>query len=252
MWKTLCQSVPGTSHRRQQKPCQDYGTACSVPLPHERVLILACSDGAGSAEYSQLGARLACEAAVRTIAAALQATGGLPVTRTLEAAAWVRPVHEALAAAAAARQIDLRQMACTLLFAVLGERGAAFGQIGDGAIVAQLGGRFEHMHWPQAGQYFNTTFFVTDPNFEAHLECLWCSQPVDEVALFTDGLQSLALDFAARQAHGAFFAPMFAALRREPAFESLLAPLAAFLDSPAVTQRTDDDKTLILATRIPC
>jgi hypothetical protein len=60
----------------------------------------------------------------------------------------------------------------------------------------------------------------------------------------------VALDFRAQQPHGPFFAPMFAALRKEAEPERLTEPLRAFLDSPALAERTDDDKTLILATRL--
>jgi hypothetical protein len=45
---------------------------------------------------------------------------------------------------------------------------------------------------------------------------------------------------------------MFARLRREPAARPrrLAGELRTFLDSPAVNRRTDDDKTLVLATRL--
>jgi len=56
-----------------------------------------------------------------------------------------------------------------------------------------------------------------------------------------------------RGAHAPFFEPMFARLRREPEDtpEHLLEELRAFLDSPPVDQRTGDNKTLVLATRLP-
>ena len=46
---------------------------------------------------------------------------------------------------------------------------------------------------------------------------------------------------------------MFARLRRESAGEpeGLREELRAFLGSAPVNQRTDDDKTLVLATRLP-
>ena len=74
---------------------------------------------------------------------------------------------------------------------------------------------------------------------------------IDEVALFSDGLQRLALHYQTRTAHAGFFKPMLATLRAAPAdaLESLSTQLAAYLSSPAVNERTDDDKTLVLATR---
>ena len=55
-----------------------------------------------------------------------------------------------------------------------------------------------------------------------------------------------------RVAHGAFFEPMFAAVRRAPPglAPGLSRSLERFLCSRAVESRTDDDKSLVLATRL--
>jgi hypothetical protein len=76
---------------------------------------------------------------------------------------------------------------------------------------------------------------------------------VDEIALFSDGLQMLALQFDTRRAHAPFFQPMFARLRTEAPGESttLTGLLTEYLGSPVINKRTDDDKTLVLATRLP-
>ena len=51
--------------------------------------------------------------------------------------AWHRRVRERLSAEAERRSARLREFACTLLTAVVGERFAAFSQIGDGAIILE-------------------------------------------------------------------------------------------------------------------
>ena len=70
------------------------------------------------------------------------------------------------------------------------------------------------------------------------------------LALLSDGLQMLALNYGTKAAHQPFFAPMFASLRKADDAQELLVPLKQFLDSKAVNDRTDDDKTLVLATRV--
>ena len=95
---------------------------------------------------------------------------------------------------------------------------------------------------------------MTDSDATAHLECTVLAESVAEIALLTDGLQLLALHYPRRQAHEPFFRPLFQHLRAFPepgCPEPLTAALERFLDSPAVNQRTHDDKTLILATRLP-
>src|SRR5207253_127084 len=103
--------------------------------------------------------------------------------------------------------------------------------------------------WPQSGEYANTTFFLTGQDFEERLAFCVLAQKVEELALFTDGLQPLALHYASRSVHAPFFDPMFKRLHSAPDVTSLEGPLQEFLRSKAVNERTDDDKTLILATR---
>jgi hypothetical protein len=155
---------------------------------------------------------------------------------------------------ASAAGVEVRDFACTLVAAIVGASTSIFLQIGDGAIVVAEGDEYRPIFWPQNGEYANSTYFVTD---ELALDNLLFQRadtpPTEEISIFTDGLQSLALRFDTRSAHGPFFSPMFARLRSESGGESdALAPLLRdFLTSRRVNERTDDDKTLLLATRRP-
>jgi hypothetical protein len=147
--------------------------------------------------------------------------------------------------------LDLRDLACTLLTTIVGEERAFFAQIGDGAIVYPQGEALTYAFWPQAGEYASTTFFLTGQDFEERLEFRTHQGRVDELAVITDGLQPLALHYASRTVHGPFFEPMFHSLRQSPEVDNLEGPLRQFLKSQPVIDKTDDDKTLVLATRIP-
>jgi hypothetical protein len=74
---------------------------------------------------------------------------------------------------------------------------------------------------------------------------------LEEVAVFSDGLQMLALQYSTRSVHSPFFRPMFRQLASstEGHVIELCNPLNSFLNSKLVNERTDDDKTLVLATR---
>jgi hypothetical protein len=133
----------------------------------------------------------------------------------------------------------------------VGDDAVVFSQIGDGAIVYRDGDGFTTAFWPQTGEYANTTFFLTSPDFEEKLAFRSLGQRVDELALFTDGLQPLALHYASRTVHAPFFVPMFDSLRRSTDIDNLEGPLQQFLKSKPVIDRTDDDTTLMLATRQP-
>jgi hypothetical protein len=84
------------------------------------------------------------------------------------------------------------------------------------------------------------------------LQIAFTNSKINEVALFSDGLQRLALSFEQRTPHTPFFEPMLKVLRSKEPLDcaALDGQLAGFLDSPQVNERTDDDKTLVLASRV--
>lgn len=250
-WRYVCASVPGVAHLADDLPCQDAGVAHWLQPPDaDSTLLLAVADGAGSAAQSGIGAALAC----RTLLAEWTRRLAQPASDWTPAVAEqaLRQVQTALAQQAAALGLPIRALACTLLGAALTTDRALFLQIGDGAIVIGTGDGYRPVFWPQGGEYPNETHFVTDPNAAARLECCLLTEPVREVALLTDGLQALALHYHSRQAHLPFFRPLFQRLHDYPASRDpaeLMAALERFLASPAINQRTHDDKTLILAVR---
>lgn len=214
----------------------------------EECLIIACADGAGSAAEATLGAATACQSFCLRAREAL--SGDLRVADLDHARmlAWYREVREELAEEATRRNIRLRELACTLLTAVLAPDVSIFAQVGDGAIIVGASGSYRPVIWPRSGEYANETTFITADAFDKDFECVRLQGLACEVALLTDGLQRLALNYANRSVHAPFFAPMFHALLAAEAPDLLACELERFLDSPAVNERTDDDKTLVLAT----
>src|SRR5690606_20218465 len=122
-------------------------------------------------------------------------------------------------------------------------------QIGDGGVVVDTGDGLEVAVIPMSGEYANMTHFVTDEDAVNLLITKVYSEPALRVAAFTDGIQRLALNLASNTPHEPFFAPFFSGIAKATAeqAEHLNALLLKFLSSPAVNERTDDDKTLVLA-----
>jgi hypothetical protein len=172
----------------------------------------------------------------------------------------VERIRDLVGAVAVLEEMERRDYAATLLVALVDRTSGVFAQIGDGAIVFRnADGLLEPALWPQNGEYANTTWFVTDDEAADVVQVAHASEVCD-LALFTDGLQSLALRFASREVHPPFFEPMFQQVRAAARCDSNVAAddvpapslderLAAFLGGDAVNARTDDDKTLVLATR---
>lgn len=254
VWRYAAASVAGASHRAAGAPCQDQhrcdliaGAAASPTL------IVFVSDGAGSARHGDRGAALAT-AVLHAEAAAWIGDGG--TVRTLERTrvlAWLERVRAAITEEAAASRGQMRDYAATLLFTLVDETSAAFGQIGDGAIVtSDAPGDWAAQFWPKHGVYANQTFFITDADAHERLVFAHSLYPIEEVAVFSDGLERVLLDFGERRAHIPAFDRMLGPLRAAHGaghIEALSDALSGYLASPAVASRTDDDITLVIGTR---
>jgi Protein phosphatase 2C len=232
-------------------PCQDSCLIRQLPSRDGDVLLAVVADGAGSAAFAQVGSQLACNTLVEAIASWIFENGIRDISRDVVLNQWLQGrVLGAFAIQAEAAELRLRDFATTLLGILVSDDRTVCFQVGDGAIVFSSGTKFDLAFWPQNGEYANTTNFLTDPNLSDSLLFLVSEAPVDEVALLSDGLQMLALDYASRTPHQPFFAPMFSRLRIEQPGESpLCIALEEFLNSDSINSRTDDDKTLVLATR---
>lgn len=250
MWKVIAESVEGTSHRRTSKPCQDHCRAQPVRLAAETVLIVVCADGAGSAELSEIGSRLACDRFFDVAYGAMSGGTSLTSVDRSMLLEWYRATRQALKDEAAHRGVAARELACTLLTALIGHDHSTFAQVGDGSIVFWDGNRYESAFWPQTGEYANVTNFITQDSIDEVFEFVQRPGHLEEIAVFTDGLQRLALSFATRTVHQQFFKPMFDSLRTCEHADELIVPVRSFLDSERVNERTDDDKTLVLAARV--
>ena len=246
MWRAIGASVIGTSHEKAQTPCQDSCAYYSCFLGSERVMVIAIADGAGSAAASEIGSSEAVQCILRQIA-----NSGLTLFEISEGtvAKWMKVAREHLESVALARGVTSRDLACTLMFAILGEFASIFAQVGDGAWVARGHNGAAIATWPSGGEYANQTTFITSPNWREVLQFRVIVEPLRSVGGFSDGLQSVALHFGSRSVHAPFFEAKWDALHAADDETSLHAPLVAFLGSPALAERTDDDKTLVLACR---
>jgi hypothetical protein len=217
------------------------------------VLVATASDGAGSAKHAEIGSRLACEVIGKTAAEFLTAGGLVSKIDAALAKEWLALFQSAVELKAATLSASARDLACTLLVAIVGHDSAAFWQIGDGCIIIRSSDEedFCWVFWPDRGEYENVTYFATEINAAEHLQFETVCRRIDYVSVLTDGLQRLALHYETTSAHAPFFRGLFPPLESASVglSESLSRSLARFLESERVNSRTDDDKTLILASR---
>ncbi len=250
-WQVIGKSVKGTSHTATGNECEDAARFDIVQDENGDDVLLCCaSDGAGSALYAAEASATVTQEVVKRMAAWLQSGKELDESAVY---AVLEDVYDILQKQATAVEAELNDFSCTLLGCCIAPAQAIFFQLGDGAIARLTDSGYAHIWWPDNGEYQNaTSFLIDDPNFGS-LKILVLDEPVDEVALFTDGLQMLALNYEQQQIHQPFFNALFPSLRLADAAEKrtiLNRRLEEYLDSTAINARTDDDKTLLLATRL--
>lgn len=246
-WRLAAACAAGTSHLATGKPCEDSCHARVTATRHGPLLSVFVADGAGSAEHGGAGASLAVESAARALEFHLGHGTRAPDAALLEAI--VAGVREDIAAESAARGCTPRDFACTFLGLLASREATVVTQIGDGAVVLDVGRGLELALPPMTGEYANTTRFVTDDDALESLASRTFAAPAARIAAFTDGLQRLAIDMATLTPHAPLFVRLFDTLRAAPpGTEAELAPaLERFLNRAEVNERTDDDKTLALA-----
>lgn len=250
MWRPIAQSLQGPSHLADNSPCQDCNSVQVFGEASEQTLVASIADGAGSAKFSQEGSAIACATIAEHAKAHFESHARLDNVEQDEMIRWCEEARQRITYAAAGRDCSPRELATTLSVAIVSPARSVFFQIGDGAIVLGNRGLYGVVFWPQSGEYANSTNFLTSEKFEEQLEFISTPTCCSEVALLTDGLERLALKFDNQTPHPPFFDPLFRALRTAGDVARFSEDLRRFLGSDSVQQRSDDDKTLILATRI--
>jgi len=253
-WAWAGARAVGTSHVAEALPCQD-AFSCTVwtrsgSLP---VLVAALADGAGSAARADVGASLA-SSLVRDILCEALDDGAHFDTWAAVARHAVEQTRLAVTLKAGHDGRPVFDYASTLLIVMAHAHGLMAGQIGDGAIVIDDGDAgWRAVHWPDHGEYANTTSFLTQDDALSSLRIETVSRPIRRLALFSDGLERLLLDFTAKTAHAPFFdrilAPVSDARQSGHQF-GVSAGLSDLLNSDKVNSRTDDDKSLVCAALI--
>jgi hypothetical protein len=258
-WVYTFSSAAGTSHIKAGCACQDY-CACEVinSKANGEILIAIASDGAGSAKYGETGSRLICNIIKEEIISFLEKGFCLKDVTRETAAGWIEKFREEVINIAEDNDRDIRDYACTLVGAIVGLHEEVYFQIGDGAIVVlprYYPESCKCIFWPHRGEYENSTFFATEKDAaDKHLRFKMGESEGDEIiniAVFTDGIQHIALHYESKTPFDGFFKPMFKAidsLKKRNAKE-INTHLEEFLNSEKVNSRTDDDKTFIIAAR---
>lgn len=245
-WRAIARSSIGTSHKKRQLPCQDYGQYIIA----DDVVIGAVSDGAGSAKYADEGAELAVKTALSSIEQWLRSQTELKPVSEEQARDLFSQILEnvilALKAAAASRGYSWNDLACTLLIFIATPDWITAMQVGDGFILVGLQGEYQLLFQPSKGEFINETAFVTAPNALDEMQVCVRVGSQEFICVATDGLEKVAIQIRDWVPFTPFFQPLADYMRTTSDPEQEDEYILDFLDSARLNLRTDDDKTLLL------
>ena len=246
-WRVVGASVQGVGHLKSDTPCQDAHRFVILP---GGLLLAVVADGAGSAELAAQGSQFAADCLVDGMSRdEMQPylNGEVATMRPMLEAAF-SATRQLLEEKAALAGHDPKDYSTTVLLVIASPSWIAVAQVGDGAVVVEdRDGSVLALTTPQIGEHANETIFLVSPGAIEQAEFVVWRGAVKNVAAFTDGLQRLALKLPEGAAHAPFFAPLFQFTAEMDDATAGKTQLESFLRSPRITERADDDLTLLLA-----
>ncbi|WP_209428473.1 protein phosphatase 2C domain-containing protein, partial [Pararhodobacter sp. SW119] len=168
-----------------------------------------------------------------------------------QAEEWLSEIRGRVAGKAKDLNLPTRELATTVTIALASRSHTFIVAVGDSPCVIHDGTQWLAPIWPMRGEYANQTFFITQDPIPSW-DCALIEAKIDRLAILSDGIDKLVLRDRNREVFAPFFDGIFKSLGGHETVgrnRALSLDLKAFLASSRVNELTDDDKTLIVATR---
>lgn len=248
-WYCVGASVQGTSHKEAALPCQD---AHRFHQLSNGMLIIAVADGVGLAKLADEGATLACDTAIKYLTTHLDQhidTTGTELEKALRNSYQAAVVS--IQAEATKKGISVSEYATTLTVGVITDTFVIGAMVGDGMMVVEdMHGQFSCVFALPKREYANQVVAITSAHGPDALQITCKEGPAKTVSILTDGLLRLSCDVRKNIPHTPFFQAMTSLLRKVPEPTKASQELQTLLNHPSINERTDDDKTLVMAANI--
>jgi hypothetical protein len=199
-WIVTKASVIGKSHLEDNNPCQD-AHSCSF-FENENFLIVAVSDGAGSASHSHLGSGIVVEQAIQRFAKVIISNKfnlsppEFPEWRERSAQIF-KDIFEYMKIFSKTENILYKSLAATAIVIIITDYGLLSAHIGDG----RAGYRNSKGEWhscikPFKGELANETVFITSDIWDnndlgEYIESRIIVESIDAFTLLTDGCENV-------------------------------------------------------------
>ena len=248
-WEVVGASVQGNGHKSSNVPCQD---SCAYEYLKDGWGIAITSDGAGSAEHSDVGSKITVARAMNYLKKLIEderwiEKKELPTDNswTHLATAELRKVRDDIYGFAEKNKIEFKSLSATIIVVIHSPYGLLVAHVGDGrAGFKGLDGGWHSIITPHKGEEANQTIFLTSgfwdiPFFELSgvmvPETRVIRQPVAAFTLMSDGCENTSwLCNLKDEKTGHFYDP------NKP-FHKFFDPLIVSLGKESIDGTTEDE-----------
>ncbi len=186
MWNTIQCAVQGRGHVKSNIPCQDKTYTYSA----DNITAIALADGAGSAQFSHYGAekitRFICEYMADGFEAYFKEKDGVAFKRKI-----VNDLELEINRLTEDYKCEKKDLASTLLVAVVRDEQYILLHIGDGVIGYLKDNQLKIASQPENGEFVNTTVFTTSKELLQSMKILKGNlDSIEGFVLMSDGVEA--------------------------------------------------------------
>lgn len=239
--QVLSASVQGALHQIKKQPCQDFH-ACKFDKGR---LVAVVSDGAGSACYGRIGARVICNTLCDILVRSSHKNIREDVVKAIEVARQKLILHRLNSSKS---MHDLINFSATLVGVFCYQNKGIFFHIGDGAGIAYCHGNYENfvISEPENGTFSCETFFYTMHDWQSCLRFTEFEE-MNRLMLMTDGVTGFVFSDDFYKIRRRFFVPIAEYLESETRKTYAQRALYNTLNDAKAKRLNADDKTILWA-----
>lgn len=238
---TLSTSICGALHKAKNLPCQDY---CFAKKTKNKLVAIA-ADGAGSAKYSKIGARIICETLCNILIRSNMQNIRTEVIKAIECARQKLIFHRYNKTKNSRGLLDF---SATIVGVFCYKNQGIFFHIGDGAAIAYQKDDYQNLviSEPENGAFSCETYFFTMPDWQHNLRFTEFNEK-NRILLITDGVTGFVFSDDFFNIQRKFLIPILEYLEQEPRKTYAEQALKNTLNDKKAQRINPDDKTFFWA-----